>query len=640
MQAVTQALQSGTGAVRGADRFLRVSDVGTTVLSGDTASSSTTADATSTGPIPNPPSNFTVASTTYGARLTWEYPTNRLDAISHVEVWSHSSDALTSAARIAVVTKPVAEFKDVWDAPYADHYYWIRCVSYGGKYSVWTPREEMGGTLILGQTSISERIQEILSGLTGDIQEDPLYQQLLTDMTGDLREDYTFRVISLADGKKAIAGVGLTADNGAGQSEVMVLADRFIIVDPADPDGTPAATPFIIGNVDGISSVGVNGRMVVDGSLLAKAISTEHAFIGHTIQSTNYSAGTSGWKIDGTTGLAEFNGITFRITDATAAANVRSDLNVADGATNDAGIYSPGTTEIDGGKIHAGSKVVVGNDNIILDGDPNGAGTPGSGAITCAPDGGPAGQDYCRLDNGDLDFYYWDGGRHQSYKSVKRTESGTGKPNNTTVTIPGYWRQKPEIIVSPCSLSTYNKNYSGYDQKLNCSFTQLALSGGVCTFRPYATLSLSNGVESSSPNKQAYYSGDLPGKSWLYRNSPSWNTFSYTTKIALSGYVWDNYGIRDEQLIRLWVYVDGSSYYVGSWVPKGSWGDVTQWNWSYTVSGLSSGTHSVYIRMGLYQYNTSNNPGTTYIKCTSMSCYRSTITTLATGTLNYIAIGE
>jgi hypothetical protein len=652
MQAVTQALQSGTGAVRGADRFLRISDVGTTLLSADTATSTSPASSTATGPIPNPPSNLAVASTVYGARLTWDYPENGLDEVSHIEVWTHNANALTSAARVAIVTKPVAEFRDIWDAPYADHYYWIRCVSYGGKYSAWVPREEMGGMLVTAQASISAKIDEAMDILQGNLTEDQLVQDLAAEInlisapetveqsvnarlaeearirsealaaeaetrelgitqeqttrqteterldrdlyimrsavdnaqamvlteaearaTGDvanatllttlqasidsttsvlteeqgvraeadkalayrldslvlaagdgiveidseiaariagddalassiqtldtrmgdaessIEQEQTARTTSLesvardlyiartsignaqgliqkesairadedqvvidmvntvdakvdttaalltediqvaatkadasaryartlkaeteattaaiqqdlvtqtgpesalaksvetvqttvgentasiedaataidgikaertmkvqvrdADGKLVLAGIGMIADGETEQSEIVLMANELRIV---QPDGTGALRqPFTVGMVDGESLVGIDGTMMIDGSLLAKAISTDHAFIGHTLQSTDYDpeAG-AGYKIDGQSGEANFYNMRFRIMDGAAAADVRSDLNVADGATDDSGIYFPGTTEVDGGKI-------------------------------------------------------------------------------------------------------------------------------------------------------------------------------------------------------------------------------------------------------------------------------------------------
>ena len=48
-------------------------------------------------------------------------------------------------------------------------------------------------------------------------------------------------------GKKVVAGIGLMAD-GTGLSEFMVAANRFVVVDPTDADGSAIRTPFIIYN--------------------------------------------------------------------------------------------------------------------------------------------------------------------------------------------------------------------------------------------------------------------------------------------------------------------------------------------------------------------------------------------------------
>ncbi|MCK9299739.1 MAG: DUF1983 domain-containing protein, partial [Methanoculleus sp.] len=369
MQAVTQALQSGTGAVRSADRFLKLSDIGRTITLDDDSSNSTLPySGEATGDTPNPPTNFNVTATIYGSILSWEYPVNNADIVSHVEVWTNSINARSEASRVAIVTRPVAEYKDVWKSPYADHYYWIRCVSYGGKYSTWLPTDAMGGELVMGATSISKRIDDALDILQENLTKDQLATDLLAEINtiavnttsiatesstrssadsalassietvqtsvnnntasietantsiDGIKAEHTVKVqVRSSDGKVVLAGIGMMADSESNQSEIIIMADKFQIVTPDTGEGTPKQ-PFVVGTVDGVSTIGIDGTLMVDGSVNTKAIATDNAFIGHTIQSANYSAGTAGWQINGATGLAEFNGITFRITDLKSAA--------------------------------------------------------------------------------------------------------------------------------------------------------------------------------------------------------------------------------------------------------------------------------------------------------------------------------
>lgn len=59
-------------------------------------------------------------------------------------------------------------------------------------------------------------------------------------------------------------------DGGASGSNFIVVADRFIVSHPSAA-GT-LMTPFIVGLVNGVSTVGINGNVVIDGSLLARHI--------------------------------------------------------------------------------------------------------------------------------------------------------------------------------------------------------------------------------------------------------------------------------------------------------------------------------------------------------------------------------
>jgi len=120
------------------------------------------------------------------------------------------------------------------------------------------------------------------------------------DKDGLLSSEYTVKVEArAADGKTAIAGIGLSVENdqsGTTSSEVAILANQFSIL---DPNGVDVSVPFIVRN----GVVYIDETYIQDGT-----IST--AKIGDYIQSLNYTP-TSGWRID-KSGSAEFSQITIR----------------------------------------------------------------------------------------------------------------------------------------------------------------------------------------------------------------------------------------------------------------------------------------------------------------------------------------
>lgn len=56
-------------------------------------------------------------------------------------------------------------------------------------------------------------------------------------------------------------------------SEFAVLADRFVIVHPS-ADGT-TITAFVVGLVNGVPTVGINGNLIVDDTIIARHIDVE-----------------------------------------------------------------------------------------------------------------------------------------------------------------------------------------------------------------------------------------------------------------------------------------------------------------------------------------------------------------------------
>lgn len=90
-------------------------------------------------------------------------------------------------------------------------------------------------------------------------------------------------VQSSVDGIKARWGVvinlngqvtGLVQLDGTASGSVFtVVADKFIIAHPSSPATTIAA--FVVGLVNGVSTVGINGNLLVDGTILARSIAAD-----------------------------------------------------------------------------------------------------------------------------------------------------------------------------------------------------------------------------------------------------------------------------------------------------------------------------------------------------------------------------
>ncbi|MEE4683653.1 DUF1983 domain-containing protein [Pseudomonas alliivorans] len=148
------------------------------------------------------------------------------------------------------------------------------------------------------QSSTSTALQQLsasVNSVDGKVsQNTAAIQQTATayaDTAGKLTSMWSVKMQVTQDGRYVAAGIGLGIENtGAGlQSQFLVSADRFAVVNSMA--GGAISVPFAVQN----GQVFINSAFIQDGTIT-------NAKIGNYIQSNNYVAGTSGWRLwfDGT----------------------------------------------------------------------------------------------------------------------------------------------------------------------------------------------------------------------------------------------------------------------------------------------------------------------------------------------------
>jgi len=97
------------------------------------------------------------------------------------------------------------------------------------------------------------------------------------NMKGQWEATYSVKInAGKLNGQPVIAGIALSANPSTG-SDFIVMADRMAIVSPNyGAGGTNAQLkyPFVVGTVGGLSTVGITGQLLVDGSITADKITT------------------------------------------------------------------------------------------------------------------------------------------------------------------------------------------------------------------------------------------------------------------------------------------------------------------------------------------------------------------------------
>ncbi|HEE3403547.1 phage tail tip protein [Klebsiella pneumoniae] len=114
---------------------------------------------------------------------------------------------------------------------------------------------------------------------------------------GNVNSTWMVKMETNSNGKKYAAGIALGIDGKNLQSQFLVQADRFGLINTSNGNTT---TPFVIEN--GVAYI--NAAVIKDGSIT-------NAKIGGEIRSDNFVNGSNGWRI-GKDGSSQFNNVVIR----------------------------------------------------------------------------------------------------------------------------------------------------------------------------------------------------------------------------------------------------------------------------------------------------------------------------------------
>ncbi|QOK96591.1 host specificity protein J [Ralstonia pseudosolanacearum] len=290
----------------------------------------------------------------FGIRLDWAFPTGPLD-VERTELWWSKTPNRASATALGDFAFPANTHTLMGLAAGAGFYFWARLVDKSGNVGAWYP----SGNGVLGMSS--DQASDILSYMKGQIGKTQLAGDLLSavdsiappmagsdeDFAGDgtvyagivstqsvleeagramaqqvttmqatvaqssaavqvaqqavaeqggrLAAMYTIKTQIAANGRTYLAGIGVGVENDAGviESQVLIAADRFAVL---HPNGNSVLMPFVVQG----GQVFMNSAFIADGTITS-------AKIGDSIQSSNFVAGQTGWRLS-KSGLFENNG--------------------------------------------------------------------------------------------------------------------------------------------------------------------------------------------------------------------------------------------------------------------------------------------------------------------------------------------
>jgi predicted phage tail protein len=145
-------------------------------------------------------------------------------------------------------------------------------------------------------TTVQANLDSVNSTLSASVQTNA---NAYADLNGRVAASYTIKTQITSNGRTYIAGLGVGVDNSSGtvESQVLVAASRFAIL---DPNGTAVSSPFIV----------QGGQVFMSSAFIADA-SITNAKIGGIIQSNAVGAnGQPRWSLD-KNGVLTLNGANY-----------------------------------------------------------------------------------------------------------------------------------------------------------------------------------------------------------------------------------------------------------------------------------------------------------------------------------------
>lgn len=273
---------------------------------------------------PSAPTSLTATPASLLNNITWGAVAD--GDIDRYELWcSATTNDRAIATRIYAGKNTSYEHNNVQAGTV--YYYWVMTVDTAGNPSAWYPVSATGGVACTASNSPSR----VLAILQNQIGESQLTEELMNTINSSagiqavetlLENQWTVKI----NENNHVAGVGMVmypeysgattyatgytveasngllykslADNNLGhepsasptywsqiengvKSQFVIVANQFAVVNPGS--STDIKAPFIVGTVDNVSTVGINGNLMVDGTIGANKIKTDELVVGQNI---------------------------------------------------------------------------------------------------------------------------------------------------------------------------------------------------------------------------------------------------------------------------------------------------------------------------------------------------------------------
>jgi predicted phage tail protein/sulfur carrier protein ThiS len=217
---------------------------------------------------------FTATGIVFGVNLAWTIAANNGGIAKNVEIWHGLNAVLGNAVLLGTFPATTTNYTHGNMGPGETHYYWIRCIDQAGRQGPWfnsgvatVGQSSSDTTAILAQLNNSITSSQLSAALLATVNAGPAAQVSVNALTTQLAAMYTIKTQLTVGGHTYIAGIGVGVENTGGiiESQVLVAASRFAVVDPTS---SLISTPFVItGGVTYISSAFIQNASITNAKI-------------------------------------------------------------------------------------------------------------------------------------------------------------------------------------------------------------------------------------------------------------------------------------------------------------------------------------------------------------------------------------
>ena len=154
--------------------------------------------------------------------------------------------------------------------------------------------------------ALSEEQKTLKAELSGQKARVEQSASALASLDGKVRAMYGLKVETVSGGRKVIAGLALGADGQTGDSQMLVYADKFAIV---DPKSKILKSPFVVQTAGGKTQMALSGDFIADGLIHGRHIAAEQTLSSPSIEGGSLNIGGGQFTVSSDGSLVAQNAV-------------------------------------------------------------------------------------------------------------------------------------------------------------------------------------------------------------------------------------------------------------------------------------------------------------------------------------------